>query len=309
MRFWIISLALMVLLMGCNINDGDSTVSNITLEPSQIAANNFEPNPPTAVPPTAEPVVIGNIVSNAAPVEETPQEDSTDAVATEQPSDASTQATEAPTEQTAPPVAEQTEAPVEDTAQTDAEAPTEVESPAEPVILPTSNSPDIQALTDNPTLLLTVNMDAECFLTGEPIPFELVITNLDPNPIYFYEKGQWKLSINNSPVGPDIVSREPQLTEEFIELAANATYARAEEDISSWVLSLGPGFISFASETGLGLAPNEYWVTFLYTNDKDGLTEQFGGTFLIDRAAWRGTTVATEKRFRVVEDLANCQGE
>jgi len=176
----------------------------------------------------------------------------------------------------------------------------------EPTPMPTSNAPELQALLENPTLLLTTEMEATCFLAGDFIPFRLVVRSLETANIYFYKNGRWLFSINNSPPGPQLTSREPTLRDEFVDLPPNEIYIQDEEDLGLWVLSLGPSAGDLVSPTGLGLPAGDYWVTFLYNNDQDGLREQFGGTYLIEKAAWRGTVVAPEVRFRVVNDLSEC---
>lgn len=180
-------------------------------------------------------------------------------------------------------------------------APTEIAVP-----LPTSIAPELQAMSDNSTLLLTMEMDTACFLAEDFIPFRLIVRSLELEPIYFYRNGRWMMSINNSPVGPQLTSRVPTLRDEFVNLPPNETYVQEEEDLGLWVLSLGPDTITLASPTGIGLPPGDYWVTFIYNNDQDGLTQQPDGSYLIDRAAWRGTIVAPEVRFKVVNDLSQC---
>ncbi len=173
--------------------------------------------------------------------------------------------------------------------------------------MPPSNAPELQALVDNPNLLLTAEFpDGECYLAGDFIPFRLVARSFETAPIYFYTEGKWMLSINNSPIGPQLASREPTARDEFVELPTNEAYTRQEEDLGLWVQSLGMESGIAFSETGIGLPAGQYWVSFLYNNDQDGLTEQVGGFYLIERAAWRGTAVAAEVRLHVVDDLTLC---
>jgi hypothetical protein len=178
--------------------------------------------------------------------------------------------------------------------------------PADVAPTPTSNTEEIQVLTDNPTLAIQVEMDTTCFLAEDFIPFRFVVTSLETAPIYFYRSGRWRLSINNSPLGPDLSSLEPTIRDDFVELEPGGTFVQEEEDLGLWALSLGPNAGVPTSPTGLGLPAGNYWVTFVYDNDQDGLREQPDGTFLIDRAAWRGTVVAPEVRFTVVENLSEC---
>jgi hypothetical protein len=161
-------------------------------------------------------------------------------------------------------------------------------------------------LAQNPTLVLQLKLDTPCFLAEEPIGFRLEILSLETAPIYFYREGQWQLSLNNSPLGPSLAPRVPSAREEFVDLLPKQTLTRQEEDLGLWVMSLGPEMLRLATSTGLGLPAGDYWVTFVYRNDQDGLTEQFDGRFLIDRAAWRGVLVAPEVRFKVVTDLTAC---
>jgi hypothetical protein len=178
--------------------------------------------------------------------------------------------------------------------------------PVSAVPTPTSNAAEIQAITDNPTLAVTMEMDTTCFLANDFIPFRLNVTSLETAPIYFYRNGRWRLSINNSPLGPELSSLGPTIRDDFVELQPGGTFVQEEEDLGLWALSLGPNAGVPSSPSGLGLPAGNYWVTFVYDNDQDGLREQPDGTFLIDRAAWRGTVVAPEMRFSVVEDITEC---
>lgn len=292
MKTLILTLIALIALAACNVSSDGESEGNITLEPSQIAANQFAPAAATDIPATAEAVILS---AQGATVSETSE------VTPEATMEPMPENTESPSVTTTDPTSEA--APDDPTSDPAADG-----SAAAPDILPTSNAASVQALAENPTQLLAIRMDSTCFVEGDPIPFRLEVTNLESAPVYFYTEGLWRLSINNSPVGPNLAEREPQVREDFVELPANQTYTREEEDLGLWVLSLGPDYISFSSPTGSGLRANEYWVSFLYTNVKDGLTEQPDGTFLIDRPAWRGTIVTSEIRFRVVEDPAQCEG-
>jgi hypothetical protein len=176
---------------------------------------------------------------------------------------------------------------------------------------PTSNAAEIRAMRENTGLLLNVQFEEACYLADDFIPFTIEVINTSTGPFYFYENGRWMLSINNSPVGPSLVIAEPSLRDDFTLMEVSDTFIREEFDLGLWVLSLS--FEEDAdvplSETGLGLPPGDYWITFVYQNDKDGLTEQPDGTFLIPRAAWRGTAISQERRIRVVSDLTECEEE
>jgi hypothetical protein len=247
---------------------------DITLEPSQIAANLYTP--------PARPELISEVMpTTAGPSEPT-------ALPTQPRPTATATVVQLPT-------ATETPLPTEPPEQT-----------AEPQIIPTSNSEALRAMQDNKTLLVSFEMGGECFLANDYTPFKLMVLNLASEPIYFYLKGRWLLSINNSSLGPNLASLAPTLREDFLEIAPNATYERGEEDIGLWVLSLGPDSGIPFTPTGIGLPAGEYWVTFAYNNDQDGLHKQPGGSYLIPEAAWRGTAVSFEVRFKIVDDLSNC---
>lgn len=260
------------------------TLDPITLEPSQIAANLRQDAllSPTATRPTPEPLIISRLpLSTGEATAENPP-----------PAVVGTEIVDLLLASPTPPVT------VESTlAQT-----------LEPTPLPTSNAESLQALVDNPNILLTAQLDTECFLAGDFIPFRLTALSLESEPIYFYREAKWMVSINNSPVGPQLASRIPTTRDEFVNVPPNETYVRQEEDLGLWVQSLGPDSGIAFSETGIGLPAGEYWVTFVYSNDQDGLQQQVDGSYLIDRAAWRGTAVAREIRLRVVSDLSQCGG-
>lgn len=290
-----------LLLAGCAIDDSPAPKTDVTLEPSQIAANvlpvsdedaieeddtesnrvNLSAGRATLAPTDAPRVTPTLSVPTFTPLPNTP-----DTSATTEPTNISTQPTQPAESEVTPQAVAQ--------------------EPSLPAPTPTSIADELRAQTTNPTLLVAARFETNCFLEGEPIPFTLEATNLDTSAIYFYPKGLWQVSINNNPPGPQLASRPPNLREDFTELQPNETFAQAEEDIGLWALSLGPQAPIPPSPTGLGLPAGDYWVTFLYNNDQDGLTEQFGGTFLIERAAWTGITVASEVRFRVVDNLDNC---
>lgn len=265
LRVMLFALTMTVGAAACSIENESSPPPrfDVTLEPSQIAAN-LRTTPaatPTQPPATPEAVSLSPIQAAQAATAAVP-------------------ATAAPTLQP---------------------------SPALPT--PTSNAAELKAMTENPNLIAVMEMDAECFLANDYIPFRLKVISLETQPIYFYKNGKWLLSINNSPLGPQLASLEPTLREDFVTIEPNESYEQVEEDLGLWVLSLGPDSGIPLTPTGVGLPVGEYWVTFMYNNDQDGLTEQVDGTYLIDKAAWRGTAVAEEVRFKVVEDLAQCQGE
>lgn len=183
----------------------------------------------------------------------------------------------------------------------------QAQAPAAPEIQPTSHYAEVlQPLQDNTSLALSVVLEDSCFISGQPIPFQLNATNLGGEAIYFYLEGRWLLSFNNSAPGPQVAPRVPSSRAEFISLAPNEVYQRAEEDLGLWVLSLGPQYLRSASATGFGLAAGDYWIAFLYNNDQDGLEQQPDGGYLIDRAAWRGTSLSAEVRFRVVDEQTDC---
>ena len=252
----------MLFMAACNFSTGSSTRTDVTLEPSRVAAMYYVPITPTATQtkPTPEPVLLSGDTSAIA---DTPQP-----------------------------------------AETEAALPATV-APAD-ILEPTSNHEELEALRDNPNLEISMQIDGECFLENDFIPFELTVTSLEIEPIYFYKNGRWLLSINNSPPGPQLASMEPTIRDDFIDLAPNETYTQEEEDLGLWVLSLGPESGVPFTPTGIGLPVGDYRVTFLYTSDQDGLKEQPDGTYLIEKAAWRGTAVTPEVRLRVVDDLSKC---
>lgn len=260
-------LLFILIIAACNVqSENPEPRFDVTLEPSQIAANvRYQIQvTPTQVPLIAPPTVLTSVAMTTTP-----------------PASATPQASATP--EATPTIS------VFDSR--NSEGPT-----------PTSNVEALQLLQTNPTLLVSIEMRETCFVEGEPIPFRLIGRNLADDAIYFYTEGSWQFSINNGDVGPVLASRVPTLTEEFDLIEPNSIYVRDEEDLGLWVQSLGPEYRSFATETGFGLPQGDYWVTFLYTNDQDGLTEQPDETFLIERAAWTGTAVSFELRFRVAEE-------
>lgn len=275
MRISLILMMSLLILVACQAEDENPAN---TLPPSQIAA--YAPLNPTPASATAGAVI--DLSARRTPRASPPPASTALTVPTFTPSSGEAQPGEAA------PAATQ-----EETAQ--ASAPT-----------PTSNYDSLEARRQNTNLIVQAELENTCVLAGELIPFSLTITNISAESLYFYTEAQWQISINNSPVGPQLAPREPTLREEFVEILPNEAYTRSEEDLGLWVLSLGPeSGISF-SPTGLGLPAGEYWVTFLISNAQDGLTEQPDGTFLIDRAAWQGTALSQEVRFKVVDDLDDC---
>jgi hypothetical protein len=268
-------------LVACTGDDEDSSSADATLEPSQIAADlRVTPDfTATSTRPAPEPVQLS------------PRQTALPIRTAVTPTLARTQVAAAQvitTTPTIPTVVATT-------------TPSATVAPS-----PTSNHDEIVKLVENPNLLLKMEVDTVCFLAEDFIPFRLTVTSFETQPIYFYKEGRWMLSINNSPVGPQLTSREPTLRDEFVEIPPNQSYATEYEDLGLWVLSLGPDSGIPFTTTGLGLPMGDYWVTFVYNNDQDGLSEQVDGTYLLDRPAWRGTAVAQEVRFRVVNDLAEC---
>jgi len=257
----------LLFMAACNFSTGQSAQTDVTLEPSRVAAMMYVPITPTVTltKPAPEPVMLSG---DSPVVVSTPQSDQ--------------------------PVA------TEDVA-TQEEAPTDIPTPE-----PTSNHEELAALRDNPNLEIAVQMDEQCFLENDFIPFNLTVTSRETDSIYFYRHGRWLLSINNSPAGPQLASMEPTIRDDFIDLTPNETYTQEEEDLGLWVLSLGPESGIPFTPTGIGLPAGDYWVTFLYTNDQDGLKEQPDGTYLIEKTAWRGTVVTPEIRLKVVDDLSKC---
>jgi hypothetical protein len=280
MKFWM-SFLLVVMLTACNAaneDDTESTQTVVILEPSMIAADFYTPAPrPTSGQTALAPV---RLVPGSAPASGTGNATQTSNTPAAE-GGASTEATESaqPPAQDAAPAAEATQP---------------------------ENSAELQALTDNPSIILAMEMDSECFLAGDFVSFRLTITSRETQPIWFYKMGRWQFSLNGTPVGPDISPREPTGREEFEFLDPNETYTQEEDDLGLWVQSLGPEYFDMASPTGIGLPAGTYWVTFLYNNDQDGQREQPGRTFLIDSPAWRGTIVAPQLEFKVVNDLSEC---
>jgi len=255
---------------------------DVTLEPSRIAANLYTPPVPTA---TRERATIAPTRTAAATASPAPTEEATaevTAVVTEEILDATEAATIEATE---------------------AAQPTEEITPQ---VMPTSNNEVLRYLQDSPTMLVTIEMDSDCFLAGDYIPFRMKALNIATEGYYLYKGGRRLISINNTDLGPQLASSEPSLPDDFANLQPNQEFVWEEEDLGSWVLSLGPTTGIAFTDTGIGLPAGDYWVTFAYTNDQDGLREQPDGSFLIPRAAWRGTAVSFEVRFKVVNDLGEC---
>ena len=285
MTFWKVSLLAVfagVFITACNVDDAAGPRLDVTLEPSPIARYEYqmgeaamqESEPETVI--LAPPPGVVPDFGGSAPTDDATADPNT---ATDSTPDAAIPATEVPAEA----------------------APSDPPAP-----MPTSNFEEIQAITDNPTLLLAMEMETTCFLANDFIPFRLIVTSLETESIYFYRNGRLRLSINNSPLGPNLASLEPTIRDDFVDLQPNDTFVIEEEDLGLWVQSLGPDAGVALSPTGLGLPTGNYWVTFVYDNDQDGLREQPDGTFLIERAAWRGTIVAPEVRFSVVDNLSEC---
>ena len=290
MSFWkIVSLGVLfgLMLTACNVDDSAGPRTDVTLDPSPIAQYDFRSRPtPT---PTSEPETV-ILAPRPGVLPPTPADGQiVEDVVSPTPDEA------------VPPAAEDSQPTLDEAAQ---QAPDGADQNVGPT--PTSNFEEIQALTDNPTLVVEMEMDTTCFAAGDFIPFRMTITSLETAPIYFYRNGRWRLSVNNSPLGPELSSLEPTIRDDFVDLQPGDTYIQEEEDLGGWALSLGSNSGIPSSPTGLGLPAGEYWVTFVYDNDQDGLREQPDGTFLIDRAAWRGTVVTREVRFSVVDDLSEC---
>lgn len=269
--------AIFLILAACTNDDNPAPKTDVTLEPSQIAAN-------LRVTLTASPVSTDVLPPTATPTEET-QVEPTEEVTRESTENA-------------------VEAAIQPTTSLESTAELQIETPQ---ALPTSNAAEIKALQDNGDLFLTMRLEQDCFAANDFIPFTLDIINVSANPIYFYKNGLWRLSINNSSLGPQLAIQEPQLRDDFVTLAPNSNFIQNEDDLGLWVQSLGPDSGIPLTPTGIGLPAGDYWITFVYSNDKNGLTEQPDGTYLIDRSAWLGTTVASEKRLRVVDDISECE--
>jgi hypothetical protein len=279
MNLWKIGLLGVLLgsaLAACNVNDASGPRMDVTLNPSPIAQYDFRTGSTPTLTPEPQAVILAPRPGVLPPT---------------------------PVDDAAPPTPDEAASPVPDQAAQPTITPAD-DGSSEPV--PASNFEEIQALSDNPTLVVSMEMEATCFLAGDFIPFSLNVTSLETQSIYFYRNGRWRLSINNSTLGPELSSLEPTIRDDFVDLQPSDTYIQEEEDLGGWVLSLGPNSGLPISPTGLGLPAGDYWVTFVYDNDQDGLREQPDGTFLIDRAAWRGTIVAREVRFTVVNDLSEC---
>lgn len=250
-----------------------------------LDALTFEPTA-VAVEPTEEPTVEATDVPSET-AESLTEEESTELVAPE------TDVVEASS----------TEAPPEVT-----DEPTEEESgPAGPT--PTSNNEALRQQQTDPNLLLRIELQEECYLSDNEIPARVTVRNFNDNPIYFYVNGQRMFSINNSPLGPDFSPNEPVSTLDFALLDTDDIFAWDVEDIGLELRGMGPNSGIDFGTTVFGLPAGEYWLTAAYSNDKDGLTQQRDGTYLIPQAAWRGLAVSREVRFTVVDDLDDCPSE
>lgn len=173
---------------------------------------------------------------------------------------------------------------------------------------PTSINPILRQRQQDRDFLVQFQLERSCFLTNTEIPARIVVTNFREGPIYLYTRGQLLFSINNSNLEPDFSPPEPTLREDFVLLETTESYTFELEDLGLFIQGMGPVSGIDFSDTFLGLPSGEYWVTAAYSNDKDGLTEQQDGSYLIPQAAWRGTGVSREVRFTVVDDLADCPG-
>lgn len=266
-------LLLAAALVACAANEDtspDAGATVIVLPPTQIAANLYAPpSSPATLAPTREPIRMS--AANRAALADAPS-----------PETPANSTVAEPSPEIPPSVAEAL--------------------PAEPP----ANSAELQAMTDNPSIMAAVEMVESCFVADDFVSFTLKITSLETAPIWFYKQGRWLFSLNGTPLGPDIASRLPTARDEFVQLEPNGVYTQEEEDLGLWVQSLGPEYFSLASPTGIGLPAGTYWLTFMYNNDQAGQERQVGGTYLIDKPAWQGTIVAPQVGFRVVNDLSEC---
>lgn len=290
-RFIIAGILLIVTLVAC-ADDGSVTYKVLSPTPRprvevtsvptvDLDALTFEPTA-AAVEPTAEPTEEPTL--EATDTEAAPTEDVTEAAVTETMAPQET-STDAPPEATDEPTPEET-------------------GPTGPT--PTSNNEALRQQQTDPNFLLRLELDEECYLSDNEIPARLTARNFNEEPFYLYVNGQRLFSINNSPLGPDFPPNEPVSTLDFVQLDTGDIYAWDMEDIGLELRGMGPeSGIDFGS-TIFGLPAGDYWLTAAYSNDKDGLTEQRDGTYLIPEAAWRGTAVSREMRFTVVDDLADC---
>lgn len=295
-RFVIAGILLILTLAAC-ADDGAVTFRVLSPTPRprvnaspvptvDLDALTFEPTM-VAVEPTEEPTEEPTVEATDVPSEtdEAPtEEDTTEAVASE------TDVVEVSSTQ-APPA--ETDEPTE-----------EASGPAGPT--PTSNNEALRQQQSDPNLLLRIELTEECYLSDNEIPARVTVRNFSDDPIYFYVNGQRMFSINNSPLGPDFPPNEPVSSLDFVLLDTDDVFAWDVEDIGLELRGMGPNSGIDFGTTIFGLPAGEYWLTAGYSNDKDGLTQQRDGTYLIPQAAWRGVAVSREVRFTVVDDLDDC---
>ncbi|MCI0709662.1 MAG: hypothetical protein L0154_05805 [Chloroflexi bacterium] len=192
-----------------------------------------------------------------------------------------------------------------DTPPAETDEPTEEASgPAGPT--PTSNNDVLRQQQTDPNFLIRIELTEECYLSDNEIPARVTVRNFNEAPFYLYVNGQRLFSINNSPLGPDFPPNEPVSTLDFVLLDTDDVFAWDVEDIGLELRGMGANSGIDFGTTVFGLPAGEYWLTVGYSNDKDGLTQQRDGTYLIPQAAWRGLAVSREVRFTVVDDLDDC---
>lgn len=183
------------------------------------------------------------------------------------------------------------------------------DSSATPIPLPTSvsNNAELRAQQTDRDILLSIRLNGTCFAADTEIPAQIIVESFKPTAFYFYTRGALLFSINNSPLLLNVPAPEPLATDEFLLLALSDTYTFELEDVGLFLRGIDPTQLAFDfGATVFGLPAGDYWLTAGYTNPHDGLEPQRDGTFLIPQAAWRGTLVTREVRFRVVNTLADC---
>ena len=294
-RFIFIGTLLILALAACA---DDGSVSYRVLSPTprarvvvspiptvDLAALTFGPTE-VAVEPTEEPTEEPTVEATDEPTQEATELEAAPTI-------------EATTETDEPEIAD-TEVPPEET-----DEPTPEETgPTEPT--PTSNNDSLRQQQTDPNFLLRITLEEECYLSDLEIPARLVARNFSENPFYLYINGQRLFSINNGPLGPDFPPNEPVTSDEFVFMETDDVYAWDVEDVGLELRGMGPNAGIDFGTTVFGLPAGNYWLTAAYSNDKDGLTQQRDGTYLIPQAAWRGIAVSREVRFTVVDDLEDC---
>jgi hypothetical protein len=207
----------------------------------------------------------------------------------------------------------QTPAAVDETEQNGETDETTTPTPTPFPLPPSVNLELRQTLQQDLNVGIRLQINGTCFLSGEEIPGRITVQSFRSDSVYFYRRGNVLYSVNNSELLPNLPVPEPTAASEFAVMNDNDIIVlRQFEDLGQEIkgmaptLDLGETVVGDVALVPFGLPIGEYWMTVVYTNDQDGLEQREDGTFLIPQAAWRGELVSPEVRFRVVNNLEDC---